>query len=94
MRGGNPARLAMAPLFAEPPGGWVALADRRIGDEALIAQVGEGQRIASGEAVCRRQRDEARLPSKNLDLELRLARQEPGEGDVNLTAKQIVDSVE
>ena len=34
------------------------------------------------------------LPSKNLDLELRLARQQPGEGDINLTAKQIVDSVE
>ena len=66
----------------------------RVGDEALLGQLGEGQRLAGREWMGDGQRDEARLLGDDLDLELGLPGVQPGERDVDLAAEDRVDAPE
>jgi len=88
------AREVVSSLLGQPPGGGpVLLGDRdRVDHEALIAQVGEGERLMAGERVRAGERNESWLLREDLDFELGLAGQQARERDVDCAVENVVDA--
>jgi hypothetical protein len=81
-------------LLAEPSHRRGDRIDGGVGDEALLRKVRELKLAPPGERVVARQRHEAGLTRDDLDLDLCLAGQEPGERYVNPTGQELVESVQ
>lgn len=86
------SREPVSALFGEPSGRRTVLPGQRVGDEALVAQVREGERLMAGEWVRVGERGEARFFGENLDFELGLAGQQARQCDVDGAVEDVVDA--
>jgi hypothetical protein len=84
----------MAGLLGQPSGWRARRFDGRVGDERLLPQLSEAQRRPISKRVVRGKGDQPRLACQHLDLDLGLTGEKPGEGNVDIAYKDVVDSAQ
>ena len=91
---GDASGEAMAGLLGQPSGWWARRLDGRVGDERLLPQLSEAQRRPISKRVVGGKGDQPRLACQHLDLDLGLTGEKPGEGNIDVAGKDVVDSAQ